>query len=213
MTDFLTDVQAIANAAKSAIAEINEELGIQKANRESFLKQKENLFLQPLPKEDIKLLIFDYIDKQAQLYLDHGGMSGLINALCFPRRNMENDFPKPLNKAANLYELDMGLALRSDGSLHSYIFETSVLPIFNGYAFSRGVKMDLCFFFGDVLKEKIDAHFDTFFPANWDNYQPGLPLSERRPLIANLDAQITALNTTIKELESHLRTLSSSAKI
>lgn len=211
MPDFMTDVQAIAAAAKSAITEIKAELVTQKNNRDSLLKQKDNLLLQPLTKADIKQAIFDYIDRQAQLYLQNGGMAGIINSLALPTRRTENSLPKPRNRAVNLYELEEGV--KPNGGFQSYIFDMENLPIFNGYAFSHGAKADLCFFFGDVIKQKIDAHFDAFFPSDWDSYKPGLPLAERRPQIADLDAQIATVDATIKQLEKNLSSISFSANV
>lgn len=211
MPDFTTDIQAIADAAKNTIASIKAELATKKANRDSLLKQKETLALQPLAKEDIKQFIFDHIDNLAQVYLERGSMSTLIKTVAFPPRTIETDFPKPLNRAVNLYERDNGI--RPYGKLHTYIFNVDKLPIFNGQQFSHGENDALYFFFGDVIKQKIDAHFDAYFPSDWDSYNPGLPLAQRRPLIAELDAQIADANAAIKELETHLRNLSLASKV
>lgn len=212
MFEFLTRAKTIAGDAHNTIAEIKAELANQKSTREALLAQKDDLFLQPLAKEDIKKIIFDYIDRQAQLYLEGGGMSDIINGLALPSRRIGTaNAVNARNAALNLYDLDNGV--KPSGFFEAYIFNFENLPIFNGYAFSHGAKTDLCFFFGDVIKKKIEDHFDAFFPTGWDSYKPGLALAARRPIIADLEAQIASVDAIIEDFESHLRDLSLSAKV
>lgn len=210
MLDFLTKAKSIAADARSTIAEIKTELETQKNKREELLKEKDKLFLQPLSKADIKQVISDYIDNKAAMYIEMGGITNIVNSIAFPSRPPQSSLPTASNKAVNLYELDEGF--KSNGTFVESIFGFGNLPIFNGHALAHGDKRDLCFFFGDVIKQKIEAHFDAFFPADWDSYKPGLPLAERRLLIADLDSEIANANKVINECESHLRSLSSSAK-
>ena len=211
MSNIISLSKTIAEDARNTILELKNEREELVLRRDAFLKEKDDLFLQPLCKQDIKQFIFDYIDRQSAAFLEEGGMDAIVKLIAFPQRPQVNQSHNARNTAINLYELDSGF--KADGCLETYIFGFGNIPIFNGHRLSHGGKRDLCFYFGDLIKEKIAAHFDNCFPSGWDTYKPGLPVVERRKKIAEIDAEIAELDLAIKEYDTYLRHLSFSAKV
>ncbi len=212
MTNLLEQSKAASANIKNMIVGIKQERVTLLSLRETLEKEKHALYLQPLCKADVKEVIIDFIDREAKRYLNSGELkTQVIERIAFPRGDAPNTLPKPHNAAINLYQLDEGV--NSDYGFNSLVFGPNSLNIFNGYALSTGNRSGLCFYFGDILKKKIEEHFDDLFPADWDSFKPGLPLIERREKIAEINTKIDSLNVKIKEYDGHLRELQFSAKV
>lgn len=64
-----------------------------------------------------------------------------------------------------------------------------------------------CFFMGDLIKAKVEKHFDSVIPADLEAEAALLPLDECRATIAANESRAQALQTEIEEIDAQLRSI------
>ena len=171
--------------------------------------QREGLYLQALSKADAKQFLFDYIDAWAEQYLARGKLDELFQIVANPKR--DEDFAKANNLTVPYLCLrDIEIVLASgDVPQGGQLFRKNPLPVFgegtaNMHASYIG---SACFFFGDLIKAKLEKYFDARYPEPTPD-AVGAPVAERRALIQELDRQIGELQEAIGQFDSKLAQLS-----
>lgn len=170
--------------------------------------KREALYLQALSKADAKQFLFDYIDSWAEQYLASGKLEVLFQVMAVPCR--DEQFAKANNLTVSYLCLrDVEIVLASgEMPKGKSIFRTHPLPIFGeGIAQMNASYIGAaCFFFGDLVKTKLEQYFDAKYPEP-NPETVGAPVTERRALIQELDRQIGELNSGIGQIDAKLSQL------
>lgn len=154
------------------------------------------LELAPLNRADTLAFALDYIDRLAA---DHmrgpANWPGQFQRLANPRRY--SDPPTEKSGPVTLRDRDMAIS----GEWSKVFAGSDAQPRFFGaYQFSLS-ESGACFFFGDVIKAKIEEHFEALYPTVPN---PGPPIAERRERIATLQAEAGRIRAQLAEIEGEL---------
>lgn len=197
-----------AKSLRTATADLRSQRSKLQEQRDGLHAQREALYLQALSKADAKQFLFDYIDAWAKQYLERGKLDDLFQVIATPKR--DRDFAKANNLTEPYLCLrDIETVLEpGETPKGGQIFGTSPLPIFgDGIATMHASYIgSACFFFGDLVKAKLEQYFDAKYPEpNPDTV--GAPVAERRALIQELDRQIGELDSGLNQIDAKLRQL------
>lgn len=208
------------NKTASTLAiEVKDYVAARRAKRKDLLSERLELRAErdalldaPLDRADAKQFIFDYIDARAAEYPARVGLLDVFESVAYPRR-----FPWPspgsirpgLGKAAPLRMRDIGPALTGSDSDQENIFAGGLRFFGAASTINKNTDFAAYFFFGDIIKAKIETHFDAMFP-NYilaDAELVGPPISERRVRIESLESKIEAIDAEIEEIDAEMRDL------
>ncbi|HFS0984502.1 TPA: hypothetical protein ACHY13_004990 [Pseudomonas aeruginosa] len=197
-----------AKSLRTATADLRSQRSKLQALKDSLHAQREALYLQALSKADAKLFLFDYIDAWAEQYLARGVLDDLFQMIAAPNR--DKTFAEANNLTVPYLCLrDVETVLYSgEMPKGQSIFKAFPLPIFgDGIAMMNASHIGAaCFFFGDLVKAKLEQYFDAKYPEPNPDVV-GAPMAERRALIQELDRQIGELDSGINQIDARLRQL------
>lgn len=210
---FEINFDAADEAAKS-LREASANLRAQRSNlqeqMDSLNAERDALYVQALNKADAKQFLFDYIHAWGEQWCAVGKFDQLFKIMATPKRDEHLAASyKITNPYLCLRDIDLVLPQDPGGvPKGGQIFNTDPLPVTgNGmFQMSDGYIGGACFFFGDLIKAKLDKYFDLNYPEPPDN-AVGVPVAERRVLIGELDQQIHELAEAIKQIDAKLSQL------
>jgi hypothetical protein len=207
MIDFKTAADAATEVRKAIIA-MKAQRDELNAEKHALLKEKNDLYRMPLSKEDIKQFIFEWIDKSAEFYPENSGWNSLIRDISLPRRDPSFAKNNDLPAALTLFDVEQAYGENFDAEgLSRQVFGMTKFDFCNIYAMSRGGTNGICFFFGELIKAKIDLYFDRFFPGNHAQGKEGPPVADRYAMIEKLNVSIKRLSANIADIDSKLSLL------
>lgn len=197
-----------AKSLRTATADLRSQRSKLQEQRHGLHAQREALYLQALSKADAKQFLFDYIDAWAKQYLERGKLDELFQIVAAPKR--DETFAQANNLTVPFLCLRDVETVLASGEMPKgqSIFRTHPLPIFgDGIATMHASYIgSACFFFGDLVKAKLEQYFDAKYPEpNPDTV--GAPVAERRALIQELDRQIGELDSGLNQIDAKLRQL------
>lgn len=222
------DIQA-ALAATKQIKDTTDALLSRKADltekKAAMLEANQVIYRQPLLQSEIKDLMFARIDKLAGEYSSAANWQAMFDEFAFPKAarprtegpmEMNPNYFVPTKTAINLQDLQAGNTV--EGLPRVFLGSENLDNFFKGG--SPGGRLDTqraCFFFGDLIKKKIDAHFDRFCrDRNSRKFQQDLSLSgatleEKRKDIATNESRIANLDAELSDIDAQLKTLTDAA--
>lgn len=170
-------IQAAAAATKQ-VAEVRANLVSRRSEITAQIAtlQKRNIYVTALPvnREDGKRFVLECVDAQARTFVKRANYPGFIASFATPQRGspggLQGRSDRPLS-------LDDVVAVRENGINH---LGNGPVNFFVGNSGSiNGLAVDadaMCFFFGDVMKKKLEAHLDDWFPDYTQNKNAHLRL-------------------------------------
>ena len=204
----LTAIEAALGAARLLMAEVHA-LEVRKsvllAKIEPIKQRNLRLWRMPCTRAEVLKRVFDYVDASAAEFPRKANWAGVFRSFAYP------DVPRPSN----------GGALR----LETHTWHTSDTPInlqdvHTGVRGNRGAILGEAegdafeqsrtfFFFGDIIKAKIEQHFDRLLPElkasnGAEQESPQLTLEKRRAEIDENDALIAGLREEIDQVDRQL---------
>lgn len=165
----------------------------------------------PLAPDDVRRFINDTIDRLGAAHLPGSGLGAFIDAFAFPRgtgrgvvpQGMSYDDPRFTPQPLCLADVDKS---ERDGpeKLES-LFGERVYRLFGRDR--MGVPAAFCFFFGDALKAKVEAHFDVLCPEatrSGAGKDSQASIAARRGELAANGERIAALQSEVSEVRRQL---------
>lgn len=184
------------------------------ASREDMRAEIETLYAAPVNRADALQFCLDYIDARAAEFPGGVGKLGAVfDFVAWPRRYEvpAGGIPGSSRGAAlNLRDIDAGLG--ADAARRKHHFADGLNFFRSNPAYGLGDDA-FYFFFGDLIKAKLAAHFEAFYPvlSGSDAAQMGPPIAERRQRIAELEAKIEVIDAEVGKLNSELAAIRSDA--
>lgn len=211
MTDALNITEAV-KAAKKVAAVVSTLLSQRtelQEQRKAFEEEVARLRAEPVSNEDAKQFIFDLIDKGAEEFLEKSNWESIFHAIAFPcSQDQEMKFVAgrvgliPLSMSA-IDEAMAGSSEKAGGMLRN-----ANLRLFLDDRLSASSTLRAYFFFGDLIKAKVEQYFDKFYPVyNAGGPNPTDPLIKRRARVIELGKGIAAIDKSIEEIQRQLAEL------
>ena len=165
----------------------------------------------PLAAPDVKRFINDTIDRLGAAHLPGSGLGAFIDAFAFPRgsgraiapHGMSYEDPRFTPQPLCLADVDK--SEREGPEKLESLFGERVYRLFGRDR--MGVPAAFCFFFGDALKAKVEAHFDTLCPeatAAGFGESSQTSIAVRRDELAANGERIEALQGELSEVRRQL---------
>lgn len=200
MDSKLAQAQAAAKELKQFIAELKDKRTQALSGKERLLEEKNILLSQPLNKDDLKQFIATYVDARAEAFPKLAKLGDTFSRMANPSRG------------ASAYVRGKALSLRDVNSFPGKTpeevrsFFGDNLEFFPGHLIT-GSDIAACYFFGDVIKNKMFEAFDGLFsgyalPA--ERQDMGTSIEERRARISDIDREIEALEEQVAAIDQQL---------
>lgn len=206
------DLKKAADAAvevRKAVAALNEQRGSLVGEMVKLQDERDKLYRDPVAREDVKQFIFDSIDHASRNYLEVENWASALKKFAYPKRDeMWKERQGISTPMLTLTDVEKGFDSVS-GGLNRQVFGRESFSWMNGNALSMSSPPVMCFFFGDMIKSKIDEHFDSLFPPYHD--LPVLRVKDRYVEIARIDGELAQLKAEVAEVDTQLRQLGVSA--
>jgi hypothetical protein len=201
-----------ANAVKSALGDLRDQLAVLLEESGALNTRLEVLYTAPLPLDDIKQFIFAYIDKRGADYPEKAGWDTLFKEVLYPSRypsRRSNERPGiGVPPAISLREIEQCLA--DDGSNDASLFAGGALKFFNANKhLSQITDTPFYFFFGDLIKAKIERYFDELRIdyLKIDRERIGSGMAERKADIAMVNQRLTEIMAEKSAIEARIAEL------
>lgn len=215
------------SAAIEAAKQINSVVSKLEAARDEFanaLKTVEGeiavLWRMPLTRDEVKALALQTVDSLAAEFISNAKWADIVAPFAAPAGNRpRNDGPVSLEQgtftkhgtAINLQDVD-ALARFStfSGGLKRLLGTDDEIDFFTGR--DQGPSADArraCFFFGDIIKSKIEKHFDRLLPRldaknGAKQASPELSIEQRRDMIEQCESRADELRSQIAAVDLEL---------
>lgn len=217
-----TDFEGALEAAKlirEAATQLRSERSALQAKCVDLKAERESLLSLPVVREDAKQFILDTIDRIAAEFIEFDGWDHKFKRFAFPRGTSRRQTPRfdLMQPNAPVSPLTLRDIEQAEDGGHETL--CSVLGSDVG-SFLFGTRDNLVtspsriyFFFGDVIKAKIEEHFETLFP------QYGVPdessIEQRRARLSAIDRELIDVARRIKEIDGKLSEIavSSTARV
>lgn len=202
--DMSASLEAIA-IVKNSLASLRAQHKAILDEENALIQKKKELKAQPVPIEDAKQALVKYIDARAALFLSDGQWERNLRQFIYPNRD-------PYSAQKNVAPINYDEAMHlSDGDKERQIFPREhpklVIPdlgLFNT------TDVPLLFFFGDIIKEKICAYFETaqIDHERHDIGKVGMPIAERTLEIERIEQRISELVSQRTAIDLQIKSLS-----
>lgn len=193
-----TSPQTLAEQLHQFVAERTQRRAALEQERAKIEARRQELLNLPVTREDAKQFIFDYIDLRAMEYPQLAAWPAVFDRVAYPRRHdqysTEARNPRT-GRTAPLCLADIRAALEDSPPGHLGTFEGGLQFFGAGTQINQRTDYAAYFFFGDIIKAKIDAHFDAFFPG----YHPGDAARIGPPIAARV-AELQKLEARLSEI-------------
>lgn len=220
------------NAALEATKQIKRTTDALRSRRAELLEKKNALeesnqvvYRQPLRKSEILQLIVAQIDKHASEYTRAAKWDAMFNDFVFPKGarprvegpvDLNPIYYAQTNAAISLQDLDAGRT--AEGQYRVLLASENLLNFFGGADPSNKLEVSrACFFFGDIIKEKIKTHFEHFYkrveekqslPFAAPSKDAPATIEEKRAAIEANDEKIALLDGELADVDTQLKALS-----
>lgn len=219
------------NAALEATKQIKRTTDALRSRRAELLEKKNALeesnqvvYRQPLRKSEILQLIVAQIDKHASEYTRAAKWDAMFNDFVFPKGarprvegpvDLNPIYYAQTNAAISLQDLDAGRT--AEGQYRVLLASENLLNFFGGADPSNKLEVSrACFFFGDIIKKKIETHFEHFYnaaekkalPFAAPSKQEPATVEEKRAAIEANDEKIALLDGELADVDTQLKALS-----
>jgi len=207
----LNDASASINQAVATAKSMRSSRESLAAQLKGLQDEKHALLSLPLNKADIKAFIFQVIDQRAGEFLSNpsGLWADSLSKTLYPKRDSYHEKNLGLRQGAPICLYDVDQAAGHKGSLPAEVFGAEKLGFIRPHALATA-EQPFMFFFGDVLKAKIEAHFDELFPQGYSDQV--LTVAQRRTRLSEIETQIAGLLAKISEIDEVLARLATSAQ-
>lgn len=216
MTDVSNMKQArdAAKVVREAITTLTARRSELESDRDGLVSRNQTLMTLPVTREDAKQFILGTVDRQSEEFIDLADWGANFRAFALPqgdgREQRRQVATKGDGKAAgplSLMDIDQA---NSGGQLGlNHVVGSDFRSFFYG-----GRRLDdmapsrLCFFFGDLIKNKIDQHFDELFPSVISSHpDAAISVAARRAEVDANNARLVALGVEVKAIDGQLREL------
>lgn len=182
------------------------------AEREALETERAALLDAPLNRDDTKALMFAYMDRQAEEWMQSANWPRVIRDLTYPDR-----YPgRTQNLRAGVGEVppvslrDFDAVASGDHSARAQVVGSDGLKLVSGYSswlrFCDGAMFAM---FGEVLKPRLSELFERHYtdPMAIDAGRIGPPIADRRARIAEIENRLSALAAEIAEIDTEAREL------
>jgi len=204
---------------RAVIASAQHSIDVALEHRASLIAQFDALYRTPLTSQDALALILKHIDAMAERYVREGGWANCISALAYPVRPPGSPLgdPDSSSRRQPLCLSDYVAALSPNPTKRFEAFSSEFLNLSVGYSDQDGSPTSmsgLCFWFGDVLKQKLQQHWDRI----WRGYRPHdearivataeemiSKCEELMAMISELDQEIAIMQGEIATAQSAVR--------
>lgn len=191
MNDLAAQVREYTNELRSQRAALIEE-------RTKLEDRRDHLLTAPLNESDFYDLVSDYIDSKARYFVEKSNVQRHQERLAYPC--IDGGFKKtPINftraeriRAGDEYELS------SSGDAGDIVF---------GGLGAAAFHTAMCFYFGDVIKEKLIQLLKAQGAPlkHGDAEKAGPCVADRRVELAQIDERVRALDNEVSSIDSELK--------
>lgn len=193
-----TSPQTLAEQLRQFVAERTQRRAELEQERGKIEARRHELLHLPVSREDAKQFIFDYIDVRAMEYPQLAKWPAVFDQVAYPRRSNQysSEARSPsTGRTAPLCLADIRAGLEDSPPGHFATFENGLQFFGSGSQINQRADYAAYFFFGDVIKAKIDAHFDAFFPGYHpdDSARIGPPIAERVAELQKLEERLAEI--------------------
>lgn len=206
------NVITAAQTIKNALGELRTKQAVLIAEETALRQRQTKLNELPIPPEDVKQVIFAYIDACSKEFLNDGDWIENIKLFLYPDRKSDYNPKKrlPLNYAEARLIMDGSISPETTHLLGEY--PKLLIPNANKFDYTNMAAM---FFFGDIIKAKIVEQFDAIGLQHLSKDRPnvGPSIAERDKEMALIDARLKAIKLDKEVIEKQLADLYSAATI
>jgi hypothetical protein len=209
-TDTPNKALAAAAAVKEALREYRQHVADLNAEEVALRQKKKELEEMPIPIEDVKQVMLDYVDAQAKNFLADGELEKQLREFVYPtnsslprRRDNGLQIKRPLNylDAEHIRTGDLKSQVY-DADRHPKLYFSNITSMF-------AANTAHFFYFGSIIKEKLSAYFDALgidhHPG--DRSKVGPPIAERIKTFAEIDAQLSKVISERSKMDEQIRAL------
>lgn len=198
---------AAVKLVKETLSKLRQQHNQVKVEIADLAAQRKALLEQAIPLNDVKQVLFEYIDARAQIFLDNGQWLKNLNQFIYPNRNpytpMQNDpKPRPLS-----FEDAQAMRRGAPGTtIFPVMHPKLVIPDIGS---ADATDSPFLFFFGEQLKAKISDYFEnqTLRHEECDINKVGVCMAERQLQIERIDQQLSKLTAQRSDLERQINEL------
>lgn len=203
----LATVPELSNEIRNVIAAAQHSINVALERRARLIAEWEVIERTPLTSDDARALMLDHIDAMAERYVTEGGWASTIARLSYPNRPVGSRLGHPERDSRDqpLCLGDQVAARSGDSSVRIAQFGDEFLALSVGYMAQDGSPVSvsgLCFWFGDVLKQKLTQHWDRI----WPQYRPH-DQARVGPTADQLLARAREVMQTIETLDAEIATM------
>ncbi|MBI3284038.1 MAG: hypothetical protein HYZ65_04185 [Burkholderiales bacterium] len=200
------------NDSLAAVELIKNSLAALRLQRKAILEEESSLKAeiaalnaQPVPMDDVKQVVCDYIDARAKLFLESGEWARNLNQFIYPIHNAH----LPTAKCTPLTYEEAGQLRQGDPGRKIFQSHHPKLVIPDVGLFTA-TDAPLLYFFGDIIKAKIAAYFDAMQLNHdaCDIKNIGTPIAERTQEIARIGQCIERLVSQRSAIDQQIASLS-----
>lgn len=212
------------NAALEATRQIKTTTDALRSRKAELINQKyelegrnQVLYRQPLLPDEIKQLILSRIDSLAAGFPQVAKWDNMFSSFATPkglRPKMEGVMdtnPAGFAQSSRAISLQDFDAMQSDDGRRRVLGPGVDASFFGGAGGLDALdERRACFFFGDIIKPKVEQYFNRFsraMEANWFNTSDENTIEEKRIEIGRNDAQIVQLDEELSGIEAQLQAL------
>lgn len=179
---------------------LNEELAVLNGEREAHLSA-------PLCAADVKEFLRDYIDARGAAFPDLVGWGAMLDKVIYPERQMADSLRPNLNKPEPLSLRDVDASLAGSDSHFSFCPPR----IFTAHKGNQNfADAAMYFFFGDLIKAKLEDRFDDFYPGLIGPDEKrcgGIRLEHRRAEIKRIEIRVHEIGQEIAQIDLEISTI------
>ncbi|UDF35605.1 UNVERIFIED_ORG: hypothetical protein LHJ69_00455 [Shinella sp. XGS7] len=196
-----------AHSARQNVASLQDARRRFRKQEQELLRRIEELRTRPVTPDDAKAFLFGRIDQLADMFSSNGKWTSAFARLAVPKRKYPHpDDPKP--QQLSIHDIESFQQKTTISDLSWYL--DGVIPemIMAGQGETVSI-YSLCFFFGDIIKAKIEQHFDRLFPAPKESFS----MAESYVLIKQIEVDLEDTQSVLIKINTALSNLGVSVEL
>ena len=200
-----------ADTVREAVAGLTAKRRALAAELAELTEHTERLLSLPVRRDDARRFIFDAIDRIGAEFPHESGWDRSFAAFAYPKGDARKQTPRfsfarPQESASPLTLRDIEQASAGGAQEIEHVFGRGCTDFFIGDGnLGMGAVCRTYFFFGDIIKQRIEEHFDALFPYfNAAQAEDESTVAERRVLIDANRQRASAIELQVSEIRSQL---------
>ena len=200
----LNDSLAAVELIKNSIDHLRQQRNILIEEENTLIQQKKELKAQPVPLDDVKQSLMNYIDARAEVFLQDGQWLRNVQQFLYPNRD-----PYTLQKSPSALSYDEAAEVSAGDTLQKLFPMSHPKLVIPDMGVFDTTDAPLLFFFGDLIKAKISAYFDSEQISHHpeDLNKIGTPIAERKQEIERIDTRLREIVSQRTDIDRKIKSL------